>query len=224
MKAAIGTPTGSRSGERDGRLERGDRVVGERADGAAGEARHPLGRLDPAARDERPDGRQRVARGSGLDREVRRVRALGDRPRLDPGDAVADLEQPARADAEERVAPEPLAALDRFEEVGGAAVVEPEERPDRRLEVGRARGAQEDRVGVGGEALGLRQADRIGCRHRLVASENQNDLRLRDERSCLPRCHPCSAMPHSRDRRAIRVPALADRRCPVSLALCAGAY
>jgi len=89
------------------------------------------------------------------------------------------------------------------EEVRRAAVVEPKEGADGRLEVGRARGAQEDRVCVGGKALCLRQADRIGCRHRVSASENQNDLRLRDERSCLPRCHPHSAMPHSRDRRAV---------------------
>ena len=47
-------------GERDGRLEGRDRVVGERPDGAAGEARHALGRLDAAARDEGADGRQRV--------------------------------------------------------------------------------------------------------------------------------------------------------------------
>jgi hypothetical protein len=39
-------------GQRDGRLERRDRVVGERADRAAGEPRHALGRLDAAARDE----------------------------------------------------------------------------------------------------------------------------------------------------------------------------
>ena len=57
--------------------------------------------------------------------------------------------------------------------------------------------------------------------------ESRTTVRLRDERSCLPRCHPHSAMPHSRDRRDGRAgsnPAVADRRCPVSLALCAGAY
>ena len=116
--------------------------------------------------------------------------------------AVADLEQPARADAEERVATEPLAALDRLEQVRRSAVIEAEEGADRRLEVGRARRAQEDRVGVGGQALRLRQAERIRCRHRVVASgELETTFRLRDERSCLPRCHPHSAMPHSRDRR-----------------------
>ena len=173
MNEAIGTPTGSRSGSGTVALERGHRVVGERSDGTAGEPRHPLGRLDAAARDERADGGQRVVRRDRLDRQVGRVGRLRDRPGLDPGLAVADLEQPPRPDAEERVAPEPLAALDRFEEIGRTAVVEAQEGADRGLEVGRARGAQQDRVRVGGEALGLRQADRIGCRHRVVASENQ---------------------------------------------------
>ena len=58
--------------------------------------------------------------------------------------------------------------------------------------------------------------------------ESRTTVRLRDERSCLPRCHPHSAMPHSRDRRVgwrgFETPTAADRRCPVSLALCAGAY
>ena len=164
------------------------------------------------------------AAANGLDRQVGRIDRDGHRPGLDPGETVTDLEQPARPDAEERIASEPLATLDRLEEVGRTAVVEPQEGPDRGLEVGRSRGAQEDRVGGGGKALRLRQADRIGCRHRGSASENQNDLRLRDERSCLPRCHPHSAMPHSRDRRPTGVPTADDRRCPLSLALCAGAY
>ena len=165
------------------------------------------------------------AAGARLDRQVGGVDRHRHRPGLDAGDAVADLEQAARPDAEERVATEALAALDRFEQVGRAAVVEAQEGADRGLEVGRARGAQQDRVGVGGEALGLRQADRIGCRHRGWPRRIKNDLRLRDERSCLPRCHPHSAMPHSRDRRVGRgFATAADRRCPVSLALCAGAY
>ena len=91
------------------------------------------------------------------------------------GQAVADLEEPARADAEERVAAEPLAALDRLEQVGRAAVVEAQEGADRGLEVGRTRGAQEDRVGVGGQALRLRQAERIGCRHRGWPRRIKND-------------------------------------------------
>ena len=194
MKAAVGTPTGSRSGQRHGRLEDRDRVVGERADGAAGEARHALGRLDAAARDEGPDGVERVRRLERLDRQVRRVGRDGDRPGLDPGQAVAHLEQAPRPDAEERVAPEPLAALDGFEQVGRAAVVEAEEGADRGLEVGRTRGAQQDRVGVGGEALGLRQADRVrGASSRLASENQETTVRPRDERSCLPRCHPHSA-------------------------------
>ena len=170
MKAAVGTPTGSRSGSGTVGSNARDRVVGERADGAAGEARHALGRLDAAARDEAADGGQRVGAPARLDRQVRGVGRDGHRPGLDPGDAVADLEEPPRADAEERVAAEALAALDRLEEVGRAAVVEAEEGADRRLEVGRPRRAQEDRVGVGGEALGLRQAERIGRWSSRVAS------------------------------------------------------
>ena len=224
MKAAAGTPTGSRSGSGTGRLEGRHRVIGERPDGAAGEAGHPLGRLDAAAWHERADGGQRIGDGARLDRQVGGVDGHRHRPGLDPGDAVAHLEQAAWPDAQERIATEPLAALDRFEQVGGVPVVEPEEGADGGLEVRRARGAQQDRVGVGGEALGLRQADRIGCRHRGWPRRIKNDLRLRDERSCLPRCHPHSAMPHSRDRRVVHVSVVTDRRCPVSLALCAGAY
>ena len=115
-------------------------------------------------------------------------------------------------DAEEGVAAEPLAALDGLEEVGRRrAVVEAEERADRRLEVGRARGAQQQRVGVRGEALRLRQAERIRCGHvrrlrRPVRPRIKTTFRPRDERSSLPRCHPHSAMPHSRDRRAVYSP------------------
>ena len=36
--------------------------------------------------------------------------------------------------------------------------------------------------------------------------ESRTTNRLRDERSCLPRCHPHSALPHSRDRRARVLP------------------
>ncbi len=154
-------------GKRDRPLERGDRVVGQGSDRTAGEPRHPLGRLDAAARDEGADRRQRVVRGDRLDREVGRVRRLRDRPGLDAGLAVADLEQPSRPHTEERVAPETLAALDRFEEIGRTAVVETQEGADRGLEVGRAGGAEQDRVRVGGETLGVRQADGICCRHRL---------------------------------------------------------
>ncbi len=139
MKAAVGTPTGSRSGQRHGRLEGGHRVVRERADRAAGEARHPLGRLDPAARDEGADRRERIGRLARLDRQVGRVGRHGDRSGLDPGRAVADLEQTPRPDAQERVATEALPALDGFEQVRGTAVIESQEGTDRRLEVGRTR-------------------------------------------------------------------------------------
>ncbi len=78
------------------------------------------------------------------------------------GLAVADLEEAARTDAQERVAAEPLAALDGLEQVGRTAVVEAEEGADRGLEVGRAGRAQQDRVGGARQALRLGQAERIG--------------------------------------------------------------
>ena len=68
MKAAVGTPTGSRSGQRHGRLEGGHRVVCQRTDRSAGEPRHALGRLDAAPRDEGADGSQRVGAVERLDR------------------------------------------------------------------------------------------------------------------------------------------------------------
>ncbi len=78
------------------------------------------------------------------------------------GVAVTDLEQPARTDPQEGVAAEALATLDRLEEVGGAAVIQAQQGPDRRLEVRGAGRAQEDRVGGARQALGLGQAERIG--------------------------------------------------------------
>ncbi len=60
MKLASGTPTGSDGRERDGGLEDRDGVVGEGADGAAGEARHPLGRLGAPTREEVAERRERV--------------------------------------------------------------------------------------------------------------------------------------------------------------------
>ena len=172
MKAAVGTPVGSAVGQRDGRLEDRDRVVRQGADGAAGEARHPLARRDAPARDERAKRLERIRRLEVADREVRRVLAHGDGPVLDPGPAVPDLEEPPRADAEERVAAETLAAFDRLEEIGRRRpVVEAEEGPDRGLEVGRARGAQQHGVGGRRVALRLGQAERVRAavhrRHRL---------------------------------------------------------
>ena len=214
MNAAVGTPTGSRSGSR---------TVGSKAETASyarAPTAPPVNRGMPSVGWTRRRGTKARIASSGsqrfdrLDREVRRVGRLGHGAGLDAGDAVADLEQPPRPDAEERIAPEPLAALDRFEQVGGTAVIEAEEGADRGLEVGRARGAQEDRVGVGGEALCLRQTDRIGCRHRCWPRRIKTTIRLGDERSCLPRCHPDSAMPHSPDRRAGASP-----RRPIGAAL-----
>ena len=105
-----------------------------------------------------------------------------------------------------------------------AAVVEPEERADRRLEVGRARGAQEDRVGVGGEALRLRQADRIGgvCHRSGAARESKTTFvsgtkgRAFRGATLIRRCRTLVTDGTGS--------AAADRRCPLSLALCAGAY
>jgi hypothetical protein len=159
-------------GQRHRRLEHRDGVVRQRPDGAAGEARHPLGRLDAAAGDEGADGVKRVDPVDGVERQVGCVGRHRHRPCLDTGLPVADLQEAARADAEERIAAKALAALDRLKQVGRPAVVEAQEGADGRLEVGRARGAQEDGVGVGGVALGLRQADRIGCAHR-SGLENQ---------------------------------------------------
>ena len=176
--------------QRHPRLEHGDRVVGERTDRATGEPRHPLGRLDPSSWDERADGVERIRSLARLDREVGRRRRHRDGPGLDAGHAVADLEQAARADPEERVSTEALAALDRFEQVGGSAVIEAQEGTDRRLEVGRAGGAQEDRVGVGGVALGLGQADGVRGGHRRAS-------RIKNDRSSPGRKVVPSAVPPS---------------------------
>ena len=157
-------------GEWHGRLEGGHSVVRERPDGTAGEPRHPLGRLDATTRDEGSDGGQRVGTVERLDGQARRVDGFGHRSGLDASDAVAHLEQPPGTDAKERIAPQPLPALDGFEKVRRATVIEPEEGADRRLEVRRTRRAQEDRVRVGGDSLRLRQADRVRCGHRDGAS------------------------------------------------------
>jgi hypothetical protein len=157
--------------QRHAGFERRHCVVGKGAHRATREAGHAVGRLDASPRDERPDRLERVGRPRGRHRQVRRVGRDRQWTRLDRRLPVPDLEQPPRADAQERVAPEPLAALDRLEQVRRRdAVVEPEERPDRRLQVGRAGRPQEDRVGVRREAFGLGQAERIGCRHVSVAS------------------------------------------------------
>ena len=220
-------------GSRDGRLERRDRVVAERADGAAREARHPLDRHDPALGDEGSQRGERVGGGGARDRQVRCVALDRDRARGGPRDAVADLQQPPRTHAEEAVPAEALAALDRLEQVRRRlAVVEAQEGADRCLEVGRPCRADEDRVGGGGEALGFAEAQRIGhavgpfggLRAREPeAPENQKRPSSFQGRKVvdLPRCHPRSAVCRAHDRQVCAGwdDRPADRRCPVSLAL-----
>ena len=147
------------------RLEGTHRVVGQGADGTAGEAGHALDRQDLAPGQERPQAAQRIDRLDGLDRQVRVEPIHAQRPALDGRPAAAHLEQPARADPQEAVAAESLAAFDRFEEVGRATIVEAQEGADRRLEIGVPRRPQEHRVGAAGQALGLGQAERIGDAH-----------------------------------------------------------
>ena len=113
------------------------------------------------------------AAGRRLARQAGVVGRDGDGPGLDVGLAVADLEQPARTDAQERVPAEALAALDGLEQVGGTAVVEAKQGADRGLEIGRAGSAQQDRVGGTRESLRLRQTERIGGGHPGRAPENQ---------------------------------------------------
>ena len=96
------------------------------------------------------------------------------------------------------------------------AVVQPQERADRRLQVRRARRAQEDGVRGRGQVLRLGEAERVGhgggpsaarrlgCRRRPRIRNDQVRL-FRDERSLvLPRCHPRSALCRTRDRRILR--------------------
>ena len=166
MKAAVGTPTGSCSASGT----RGSNVLTASYDSAP--TAPPVKRGIPSVGRTRRFGRKsRIAwSGSGAsdgsEREVRGVVADGHRSRLDPGRAIAHLQEPPWPDAKERVATGPLPALDRLEEVRRAAVIEAQEGADRGLQVRGARGAQQHGVGVGGEALGLRQADRIGGGHR----------------------------------------------------------
>src|SRR6185503_9736586 len=102
-------------------------------------------------------------------------------------------------------------------------VVEPQEGADRGLEIRRARGAQQDRVGIGGQTLRLRQADRVGCRHRDWPRESRTTVRPGTKgrafrgATLIRRCRTLLT-----DGPAAC--ATTDRRCPVSLALCAGAY
>ncbi len=149
-------------GQRHARLEGRDRVIRERADGAARESGQPLARLDLPARHEGANRLERIRRRCRPGRQARVVAVDADGPVLDRRPAVANFEEPPRANPEERIAPEPLPALDGFEEIGGRRpVVESEERPDRGLEVGGTRGAQEQRVRARRESLRLGQAQRV---------------------------------------------------------------
>ena len=167
MNAAVGDRDRVAIRERDGGFERGNGVVRDGTDRATREARHALDRQDAAARHERADGRQRIRDLGDVDRQVRRVHGHRHRAGLGPRHAIADLEQAPWPDAEERIPPDAFAALDRLEEVGGAAVVEAEEGADRGFKVGRTRRAQQDRVGIAGQTLRLGQAERIRRRHRV---------------------------------------------------------
>ena len=84
--------------QRDGRLEGRHRVVGDGTDRTAGEARHPVARLDAPTPHEVADGVERVVAIGRLDRQVRAVRGDRDGARLDTRLAVAHLEQPPRPD------------------------------------------------------------------------------------------------------------------------------
>ena len=184
------------------RLERADGVVGESADRATREAGHAFGGQDLATRDERADGCQWIGRRRRLGREVAVVGRHGDGPGLDVGEAIANLEESTRTDAQERVASQALAALDRLQQVRGAAIIEAQKGADGGLEVGRAGRAQQDRVGGARQALRLGQAERIGCGHSMDPWNSRTASRLRDERPNLPRCHPHSAYAALMDARA----------------------
>ena len=117
MKLASGTPTGSAAGSGTLGSKHGDGVVGERAHRAAGEAGHPATGLRLASRQEAAEGGQRIAARQVRDRQVRRVVHHAHRAGLDARSPAAHLQEPARPDAQEAVASQALAALDRFEQV-----------------------------------------------------------------------------------------------------------
>ena len=163
MNEAIGTPTGSASGSGTD----GSKV--EMASYASAPTAPPVKRGIPSTGTTLRRGTKARSAASGSGRLLRRDRQAGlvrlhaDGARRGPRDAVPDLEDPARADAQEAVAAQPLAALDGLEQVGRRdAVVQAQERADGRLEVRGARGAQQDRVGGAGEALRFVEAERVG--------------------------------------------------------------
>ena len=61
--------------------------------------------------------------------------------------------------------------------------------------------------------------DAVGCDRDVGPEESRTTFVSRDERSCLPRCHPHSAMPHSRDRQVFRPRARRPRAPPIGAAL-----
>ncbi len=163
--------------QRHGRLEDGHSVVGERPDTAAREARHAFRRCDPATRHELANGLERIGRRLGLGREVGMVGRDVERARLDVRETVMDLEEAPRAGPEEGVPPQPLPAFDRLQEERRAAVVQAQEGADGRLEIGRPGRAQQDRIRVRREALGLGQAERLVGGHGVVPRESETTLR-----------------------------------------------
>jgi hypothetical protein len=165
MKAAIGTATGSRSGSG---------TVGsnaETASYASAPTAPPVNRGIPSIGRTRRRGTKArsppAVRNLGdVDRQVRRVDRARSPARLGPGNAITDLEQPARADAEERIAsdaPPPSTDLRRYDG--------PPSSSRRNAPIGvlrsATRRAQQDRVGVAGQTLRLGQAERIRRRHRV---------------------------------------------------------
>ena len=205
-EGGCGRPDGIGVRERDARLEDRDGVVGQRPDGAAGEARHALGRLDTTPAHEATEREQRVGRVDGRDRQLGVVSIDGDGPVLDARLAMAHFEQPTRADAQERVAAQALPSLDRLEEVGGVVpsssrrnapmgVSRSADRVARRRSVSALPASRFAWVRLSGSVMVTCGASGGPCR--LGPRENRNDLSsIRDERPSLPRCHPHSAMPH----------------------------
>ncbi len=99
-------------GQLHGRLEAADRVVGDVADSAAGERRQALPVGAGVLGERIAQRREHVAVRRGVERH-----------------------RPA-ARAEERVAPDLLAALDGLEQEGRAAMTQAQERADRRQQIG----------------------------------------------------------------------------------------
>ena len=154
------------SRERHGGLERGHRVVPQGADRAADESWHALDRERAPEGHERAQGVERIRRRHRGHRERAIPARLLDRPRLHARAGIVHREDPAGAHPEEAVPTQALAALDRLEQVSRPAVVEAEERADGGLEVGIARGAEEDRVRARRQPAHLAEADRVRHRHR----------------------------------------------------------